>query len=168
MSATSDKIKQIIDDQIKKQKDNLNKKVDTALSLYKKGDPQAEKVVEEIEKGIDDAQNLKDSVQNVVDGIDSVKTGFDNTRTVAETTEKASTIGSALNPAAAAIAYAQKFIIDTLKKEIKDIDDELNVAPKIIESFDKFLTNTRKKLAKEKERREQQKRIAEENRKMLI
>ena len=62
---------------------------------------------------------------------------------------------------------SQKFIIDKLKVEIKDIKDELNVAPQILDNLDKFFKRTRIKLAREKSRRAAQKRIAEENKKML-
>ena len=115
MSATSDKLKEIIDAQIKKQKDNLEAKVDNALALYKSGDERAEKLVKDIEKGIEDAEQKKQQVEDTMNTIKSAKDGFDNARKAAEVTEKASSISSALNPAAAAIAYAQKFIIESLK-----------------------------------------------------
>ena len=61
----------------------------------------------------------------------------------------------------------KKFIIDRLKIEIKDIGDEVNVLPKIIENLDSFIKSTKAKLAKEKERAETKKRLRERNRKML-
>ena len=108
-----------------------------------------------------------EKVSDAIKTIKSVKLSFDSGRKAAEATEKASSIGSALNPAAAAIAYAQKFIIEKLKIEIKDIGDELNVAPQILDNLEKFFMRTRKKIAKEKTRRAAQKRIAEQNKKML-
>ena len=60
-------------------------------------------------------QFVNHSTNNFLDSslpIKSVKLSFDSGRKAAEATEKASSIGSALNPAAAAIAYAQKFIIE--------------------------------------------------------
>ena len=167
MSKASDALKKLIDDSIEKEKQKLDKKVDKALNLYRKGSEQADKAVNDVEVNIEKAKDAKEKVSDAIDRIKSIRLSFDSGRKVAESTEKASTIGSALNPAAAAIAFAQKFIIDKLKIEIKDIGDELNVAPQILDNLDKFFTRTRKKIAKEKARRAAQKRIAEENKKML-
>ena len=60
-----------------------------------------------------------------------------------------------------------RFYSPKLKIEIKDIGDELNVAPQILDNLEKFFVRTRKKIRKEKARREAQKRIAAENKKML-
>ena len=167
MSKASDALKKLIDDSIEKEKQKLDKKVDNALNLYRKGSEQADKAVNDVEVNIEKAKDAKEKVSDAIDRIKSIRLSFDSGRKVAESTEKASTIGSALNPAAAAIAFAQKFIIDKLKIEIKDIGDELNVAPQILDNLDKFFTRTRKKIAKEKARRAAQKRIAEEKKKML-
>ena len=167
MSKASDALKKLIDDSIEKEKQKLDKKVDKALNLYRKGSEEADGMVNEVESNIEKAKDAKEKVSDAIDRIKSIRLSFDSGRKVAESTEKASTIGSALNPAAAAIAFAQKFIIERLKIEIKDIGDELNVAPQILDNLDKFFTRTRKKIAKEKARRAAQKRIAEENKKML-
>ena len=167
MSKASDALKKLIDDSIEKEKQKLDKKVDKALNLYRKGSEEADGMVNEVESNIEKAKDAKEKVSDSIESIKSIRKSFDAGRKVAESTEKASTIGSALNPAAAAIAFAQKFIIDKLKIEIKDIGDELNVAPQILDNLDKFFTRTRKKIAKEKARRAAQKRIAEENKKML-
>jgi|TARA_Y100000992_G_C21136005_1_gene428917 BioD-like phosphotransacetylase family protein len=167
MSKASDALAKLIDDQIKKQREKMDLKVDKAIALYKSGNEKADEVVEKVETDIETAKDAKEKVSDAIDRIKSVRLSFDSGRKAAETTEKASTIGSALNPAAAAIAYAQKFIIDKLKIEIKDIGDELNVAPQILDNLEKFFVRTRKKIRKEKARREAQKRIAAENKKML-
>lgn len=167
MSKASDALKKLIDDSIEKEKQKLDKKVDKALNLYRKGSEEADGMVNEVESNIEKAKDAKEKVSDSIESIKSIRKSFDAGRKVAESTEKASTIGSALNPAAAAIAFAQKFIIERLKIEIKDIGDELNVAPQILDNLDKFFTRTRKKIAKEKARRAAQKRIAEENKKML-
>ena len=162
MSKASDALAKLIDDQIKKQREKMDLKVDKAIALYKSGNEKADEVVEKVETDIETAKDAKEKVSDAIDRIKSVRLSFDSGRKAAETTEKASTIGSALNPAAAAIAYAQK-----LKIEIKDIGDELNVAPQILDNLEKFFVRTRKKIRKEKARREAQKRIAAENKKML-
>lgn len=167
MSKASDALKKLIDDSIEKEKQKLDKKVDNALTLYRNGSEAADGAVNEIEVSIEKAKDAKQKVSDAIDRIKSIRLSFDSGRKAAEATEKSSTIGSALNPAAAAIAFAQKFIIDRLKIEIKDIRDELNVAPQILDNFDKFFTRTRNKIRKEKARRAAQKRIAEENKKML-
>ena len=167
MSKASDALKKLIDDSIEKEKQKLDKKVDNDLNLYRKGSEQADRAGSAIADIFGHEKDAKDKVSDSIESIKSIRKSFDAGRKVAESTEKASTIGSALNPAAAAIAFAQKFIIERLKIEIKDIGDELNVAPQILDNLDKFFTRTRKKIAKEKARRAAQKRIAEENKKML-
>ena len=167
MSKASDALKKLIDESIENQKQKLDKKVDNALILYRNGSEEADGAVNEVEANIEKAKDAKEKVSDAIDRIESIRLSFDSSRKAAESTEKASTIGSALNPVAAAIAFVQKFIIDKLKIEIKDIKDELNVAPQILDNLDKFFTRTRKKIRKEKARRAAQKRIAAENKKML-
>ena len=150
MSKASDALKKLIDDSIEKEKQKLDKKVDNALNLYRKGSEQADKAVNDVEVNIEKAKDAKEKVSDAIDRIKSIRLSFDSGRKVAESTEKASTIGSALNPAAAAIAFAQKFIIDKLKIEIKDIKDELNVAPQILDNLDKFFTRKSKKSSAKK------------------
>ena len=118
MSATSDQVKKLIDNEIKKQKDKLDLKVDNAINLYRAGNEKADKLVNDIEKNIEKAKKSKERVDSTIDSIKSIQISFDSSRKVAESTEKASTIGSALNPAAAAVAFVQKFIIDKLKIEL--------------------------------------------------
>ena len=119
MSKASDALAKLIDDQIKKQREKMDLKVDKAIALYKSGNEKADEVVEKVETDIETAKDAKEKVSDAIDRIKSVRLSFDSGRKAAETTEKASTIGSALNPAAAAIAYAQKFIIDKLKIEVR-------------------------------------------------
>ena len=167
MSVVTDKVRKFVDDSIDEQKEKLESRVDSAISLYRNGSEEATKVVNEVEEKLDKVESLKDKISDAIENIKNVKLSLDAGRKAAEATEKASSISSALNPAAAAIAYAQKFIIDRLKIEIKDIGDEVNVLPKIIENLDSFIKSTKAKLAKEKERAETKKRLRERNRKML-
>ena len=62
--------------------------------------------------------------------------------------EKAATIGAALNPAAAAITVAQKIIIDKVETEIKEAKDAVNVVPSLIQNFETFSKETKTKLQK--------------------
>jgi len=167
MSATSDKLRDLINEKIQKEKNKMNGKVDAAISLYRAGSEGAEEVVNQVEQGIDDAEEAKQQSEDAMERIESIKQSFDASRKAAEATEKSSTIGSALNPAAAAVAFVQKHIIAKLKVELKDIDDELKVAPRILDNLDAFIKRTRKKIQREKARYEAKKRIMEENKKML-
>ena len=130
MSKASDALKKLIDESIENQKQKLDKKVDNALILYRNGSEEADGAVNEVEANIEKAKDAKEKVSDAIDRIKSIRLSFDSGRKVAESTEKASTIGSALNPAAAAIAFAQKFIIDKLKIEIKDIFMTIHIGAK--------------------------------------
>ena len=53
MSKASDALKKLIDDSIEKEKQKLDKKVDNALNLYRKGSEQADKAVNDVEVNIE-------------------------------------------------------------------------------------------------------------------
>ena len=69
MSATSDQVKKLIDNEIKKQKDKLDLKVDNAINLYRAGNEKADKLVNDIEKNIEKAKKSKERVDSTIDSI---------------------------------------------------------------------------------------------------
>ena len=166
MSVISDKLKNLITDQVEGKMQLVGSSVDLIVKNTRLGKSQGKEIKDTLEL-ISTAIEIKEAINSMVDTVTAVQQSLEAGKTVAETTEKASTIGSALNPGSAAIAIAQRFIIMKFEQESKDIKDVLNVVPYLIESFDEFLTNSRIKIAKSQKEKEQTDRIAEENKNML-
>ena len=70
-----------------------------------------------------------------MEAIKFVKESLEAGKIAAQTTEKAATIGAALNPAAAAIQYAQRFVIERFNKEVEAIEEVTGEAEGIVEGL---------------------------------
>ena len=149
MSAVSDKIKEVINDQIVGTRKNMDRKVTKVIKGMRSGEGLTEEL-EEIKKDMTTLEEVKQKVRDTIDGIKSILTSLTAGKDASEASRKASLIGSALNPAAAAIAHGLEFIINKATKEIKDIGDAVNVVPPILDNLERFVDNTNRKLEKEK------------------
>ncbi len=167
MSAVSDKIKEVINDQIVGTRKNMDGKVNKVIKGMRSGEGQLDKLAE-IEKDMNALEEVKQKVRDAVDRVKSILTSLKAGKDASEASRKSSVIGSALHPAAAAIAHGLEFIINKATKEIKDIRDAVNVVPPILDNLEKFVDNTNRKLEKEKNRKEAKKRLADERKNMLV
>ena len=167
MSAVSNKIKEVINDQVVGTRKNLDRKVDKVIKGMRSGEGKIDEL-EEIEIDIITLEEVKQKVRDTIDGIKSILTSLTAGKDASEASRKASVIGSALNPAAAAIAHGLEFIITKATKEIKDIGNAINVVPPILDNLEKFVDNANRKLEKEKNRKEAKKRLADERKNMLV
>jgi len=167
MSVVSNKIKEVINDQVVSTRKNMDGKVDKVIKGMRSGEEQSDKLAE-IEKDMITLEEVKQKVRDAVDRVKSIRVSLKAGKDASETSRKASVIGSALNPAAAAIAYGLEFIISKVTQEIKDIGDAINVVPPILDNLEKFADNTNHKLEKEKNRKETKKRLADERKNMLV
>tara|TARA_R110001592_G_scaffold213000_2_gene465663 strand:+ start:1978 stop:2481 length:504 start_codon:yes stop_codon:yes gene_type:complete len=86
------------------------------------------------------------AIKFVRDNAHRVKEAADAARKTAEATEKSSIIASALNPAAAAIGFATKFIVAGFKKEVEDLGNVIEVVPSLTENFSGFLKRSEDKI----------------------
>ena len=167
MSAVSDKIKEVINDQVVGTRKNLDIKIGKVIKGMRSGEGKTDELAE-IEKDIITLEEVKQKVRDTIDGIKSILTSLTAGKDASEASRKASVIGSALNPAAAAIAHGLEFIITKATKEIKDIGNAINVVPPILDNLEKFVDNANRKLEKEKNRKEAKKRLADERKNMLV
>ena len=167
MSAVSDKIKEVINDQIVGTRKNMDRKVTKVIKGMRSGEGLTEEL-EEIKKDMTTLEEVKQKVRDAVDRVKSILTSLTAGKDASEASRKASVIGSELNPAAAAIAHGLEFIITKATKEIKDIGNAINVVPPILDNLEKFVDNTNRKLEKEKNRKEAKKRLADERKNMLV
>ena len=167
MSAVSDKIKEVINDQIVGTRKNMDGKVDKVIKGMRSGEGQLDKLAE-IERDMITLEEVKQKVRDTVDRVKSIRTSLKAGKDASEASRKSSVIGSALNPMGAAIAHGLEFIINKATQEIKDIGDAINVVPPILDNLEKFVDNTNRKLEKEKNRKEAKKRLADERKNMLV
>ena len=166
MSAISEKLKEVIISSLDEPKKNIEDKVDRIIEITRKGDNAGESIKNTLQQ-IKDAEIKINLVEGTTKTVKSVVTSLKAARKVAEATEKSSTIGSALNPTAAAIAVVQKFIIEKVKIEIKESEDALNVSPTLIDNFKSFVTEQKDKLKKAQRERERKKLIREQRKRKL-
>ena len=167
MSAVSNKIKEVINDQIVGARKNMDGKVNKVIKGMRSGEGLTEEL-EEIKRDMTTLEEVKQKVRDAVDRVKSIMVSLKACKNASTASRKASLIGSALNPAAAAIAHGLEFIINKATQEIKDIGDAINVVPPILDNLEKFVDNTNRKLEKEKNRKEAKKRLADERKNMLV
>ena len=166
MSVISDKLKSTIQSIFDIPKDKISKNVDKIVNNTRKGKSegkQIKKVLDDIEK----AEKTVSIITGVIKTVSAVLISLKAAQKVAEAAEKGAVIGASLNPAAAAVGVAQKYIIDGVKKEIKEAQDAVGVAPKLTENFSNFAAETKSKLLKADMESEKKKRIKEERKRKL-
>ena len=166
MSAISDKLKSTIQKVLDMPKQELQKKVELIITATRAGAEDGGKT-EKILNQIEQAQAKINQVENIIQTVNAVITSLEDARKAAEATEKASTISASLNPAAAAVAVAQKFVIEKVKQETEEAKDALNVAPKLIENFKNFVNETKVKLEKVKKQADRKKALREQRKRKL-
>jgi hypothetical protein len=126
---------------------------------------------EEVEEAIEKVIAAKEAYDDMEEGIETMKTKkeeVEKTLAAAETAakaattmEKTSTIGSALNPAAAAVAVAQKFIIEKAKEEIADLKGAVKgIIPSTVDKAQKTVKDQKTKIDKFVREMKEKKRIA--------
>ena len=158
MSAISDKLKSTIQSIFDLPRDRIEKTVNAIIKNTRKGKSEGQQI-KKVLKQIEDSEKKINQVESI---INSVLTSLDAAKKAAVATEKASTISASLNPASAAIAVAQKYVIEKVDQEIKESKDALNVAPKQIENYKGFTSETKEKLKKVESEQERKKQIKEE------
>ena len=166
MSAISDRLKKTIKSIVDLPKQGIEKKIDKIVDISRKGGNEGDSIKQVLQE-IESAETKVNQINDIIKTVNSVLISLKAARKVAETTEKASTISSALNPAAASVAVAQKFVIEKVKTEIKEAEDSVNVAPNLIDNFKKFIAESKDKLKKAQKQRERKKLIKEQRKRKL-
>jgi len=138
----------------------LKKKIKEEFGeITKKLDHDVDCIVEDLRKGKGGGLNIKKTmeyiekasmaivaIEFVRDNAHRIKKTTEGTAKASEATEKASVIASALNPLAAAIGFATRFIVAALTKEVVDLGNILNVVPVLTENFGGFLGRSKEKI----------------------
>jgi septal ring factor EnvC (AmiA/AmiB activator) len=166
MSVISDRLKKTIQSVFDLPKDNIEKKIDRIVQTTRKGEDEGESI-KDVLKQIEDTESKIKQIDDIVKTVSSVIVSLKAAQKVGEATEKAATISSALNPAAAATSVAQKIIVDKVKTEVKESEDALNVTPNLIDNFKKFIEESKAKLKKAQRERKRKKLIKEQRKRKL-
>jgi len=126
-----------------------------------KGLEEAEKLLKDLkdlEKRRETLDSAKQQIGNIVNTISA-------TKKTAVALKEANTIGSALNPAAAAISVVQDKLQNKIEKEIEDVKSAKDSLGPAVQNLKDFIGNTKKKLSQaiaDKKRRDQLKKDREE------
>tara|TARA_B100000287_G_scaffold275456_1_gene259457 strand:- start:906 stop:1409 length:504 start_codon:yes stop_codon:yes gene_type:complete len=147
MAIIGDKLR----DLISKELDNNAKKVDHDCDC----------IVKDIRNGKDQGRNIQKTLKFIADvakvvatitiflkTVKSIQETIEASKKAAQAARKAGVIGSALNPAAAAVGVAQEMIIKKVEEEEEDIKAAVNVTDPAIQTFTNTLTRNKDKISK--------------------
>ena len=166
MSAISDKLKNTIQAVFDLPKKDIETKIDQIVKATRKGESQGQQIKDILQK-IEDVESKVDRVKDTIKTVNSVIKSLDAAKKIAATSEKAAATASALNPASAAISIVQRMIVEQVGKEIEEAKNALNVVPKLIQNFNKFIIETKEKLKKVQKERERKKALREQRKRKL-
>ena len=161
-----------IGDSIRKQISNLinnpSKVLGDKASVIIKGINAGGGGLEEAEKLLDELKNLekrKETLQAAEQQLNNIVNTVSATKKTAFALKEANTIGSALNPAAAAISVVQDKLQNKIEKEIEDVKSAKDALGPAVDGLGNFIGDTKQKLAKaiaDKKKRDQLKKDREE------
>ena len=166
MSAISDKLKNTIQAVFDLPKKDIETKIDQIVKATRKGESQGQQIKDILQK-IEDVESKVDRVKDTIKTVNSVIKSLDAAKKIAAASEKAAATASALNPASAAISIVQRMIVEQVGKEIEEAKNALNVVPKLIQNFNKFIIETKEKLKKVQKEREIKKALREQRKRKL-
>jgi len=161
-----------IGDAIRKQITNLinspSKVLGDKANLIIKGINAGGGGLEDAEKLLNDLKDLekkRDTLEAADQQLGNIVNTISATKKTAVALKEANTIGSALNPAAAAISVVQEKLQEKIEKEIEDVKSAKDAIKPAVDGLRDFIGNTKKKLSKaiaDKKKREQLKKDREE------
>ncbi len=144
--------------------------VNEKLAMLNAGGEKADKAEAElvkVEDKLDDLEKLRDDIDEKNNQLGKAEKTLDTAQKTAEATEKSSTIGGALNPLAAALAVAQKYVIEKVKSEIKDLKDVRSMLKPTSENIGDYARDTKRKINRTIGDRKLKKRIRKEKMRKL-
>ena len=110
--------------------------------------------------GMVEQAELQETLNTAKQQISNVINTVSATKITAVALKEANTIGSALNPAAAAISVIQEKLENKIEKEIEDVKSAKDAIGPALDGLGDFIEDTKKKLSKaiaDKKRRDQEK-----------
>jgi|TARA_R110000824_G_scaffold158898_2_gene332993 hypothetical protein len=146
MAVAGKLLKELIRKEVDKNIEKLDYEVDCIVKDLRKGKG-AGLNIKKTQKFIVDAGKAIVIINKSVETIKIIRTALKASTVAAEATEKASTVGSALNPASAAIAYLTRFVVEGLKKEDRGLKNVVKIVPSITQNYKRFLKRAAQTIA---------------------
>jgi len=148
----------------------IDLEVTEKLEILNAGGEQADKIeaeIDEVQTKLDELEELQEDIEEKEKQLEEAQEKLDALQKSAEATEKSSTIGGALNPVAAALSVAQKFIIEKVKSEIKDLKDAKSVIKPTVDNIGDYVRDTKRKIKRTIDDRKEKMRIRMEKARKL-
>ena len=115
---------------------------------------------------LDEAKEVQEDLKTKKEDLEKTLATVETAAKAAAATEKTAVIGSALNPAAAAIGMVQKFVIEKAKEEIADFKGAIGgILPSALDKSKKTIERQRQKIDDFIKEYEEKKRLKEEKEK---
>ena len=138
MAIIASKIRLAMYEELAKNAEKIDHWVDCIIRDIRNGKSRG-KEIKKVLKFITDVAKAVALITAAVKTAETIQKTLEASRKAAETTEKATIIASALNPAAAAVSVAQKYIVKAVEEEEKDLKNVLNYTEPAVEVFNDTL-----------------------------
>tara|TARA_R110000765_G_scaffold51500_1_gene103932 strand:- start:2946 stop:3464 length:519 start_codon:yes stop_codon:yes gene_type:complete len=170
MGMLADVVRDYIKKEVNSRIGDIDGDVNEKLEILNAGGAEADKVeaeIDEIQVKLDDLEKLQEDIDEKEEQLEKVQATLDTTQKGAEATEKSSTIGGALNPVMAALSVVQKFVIEKVKSELKDLKDVKTILKPTAENIGDYAKDTKKKIKRAIDDRKEKQRIRKEKMRKL-
>ena len=142
-----DIVKNQIKNLFEKPQNELSSEVDILKKQVSSGEEAgALEKAEKIKKSIETVRSAPEEIIERKKQIDAAVKVAKTAQIGGEVLKKSSTIGGALNPAAAAIAVAQELLIDKFKTEVAELESVLGVVDPLVANFKKSLSRQEQRI----------------------
>jgi gas vesicle protein len=127
MGVVSDKIIEFVKEKVNAKNAAIVGGVAVLIAKVRSGEAQdAYEQLKEWKDKLDEAEQTVEEMEMQKEQLESGLETAEATYEAAVVTEKTATVGASLNPVAAALAVAQKYVIDLANKEIEDMKGAIN------------------------------------------
>ena len=170
MGMLADVVRDYIKTEVNSRIGDIDMNVNEKIEMLNAGGAEADKAeaeIDEIQGKLDDLEKLQEDIDEKEAQLEGVQKSLDTAQKTAEATEKSSTIGGALNPVAAALAVVQKYVIEKVKSEIKDLKDVKTILKPTAENIGDYARDTKKKIKRTIDDRKEKQRIRKEKMRKL-
>ena len=162
--AVGDKIRQKIDSLILGPIESKQEEIKQLVESIRQNGGQSadvEKAVK-LKNELDNIQSKGDQIDGIRGQVQSVLKAAESLKKTATATREASVIGSALNPAAAAIGIVQEKLIEKFNEEIEDAKSAINGVKPALKNLTKSIKNLKKDLDDSIKKNEERKKSKEQ------
>ena len=155
-----DVIKEQIEEKMNIPKNELSDKITEIEDEIRAGNlDEVEAKLADGEKAVKSIESAPRTIEEGKQQLASVRKTVSGTEKAAALLEKAQTITASLNPAAAALAFAQKSVIDRARSEIANLKNLEVIIDPIVDNFKDFVASQKRRLSDLRKEAKEMKRI---------